>query len=459
MNLTDANLDILRTAMQTLTAGFDGLPPSTAHLHTDQSADILSRAARRLHNNYPYHHPLYVGQMLKPPHPIAQLAYALAMNLNPNNHALDGGRESSQMEKEAVAAIAQMFGWTDFMGHLCGGGTMANFEALWVSRELNQSSGKMAVLASSQSHYTHSRLSQVLQMPYRSVEVDKIGNMDMAALERELEKGDVGLVVATLGSTLAGTVDPLPDILALRERYGFRLHVDTAYGGYFMLTANLDPAVRMAYDAIRDADSVVVDPHKHGLQPYGCGCVLFKDPSVGRIYQHDSPYTYFSSEELHLGEITLECSRAGASAVALWCTHEAFPLTPEGEFAASLTQCRQAAMTFYQWLHDSARFTPLFGPQLDIVCWAVDAPSASEASKRANQVFDQAAKHDLHLAVASVPKSMCSALQCIDDWDQDSVSVLRACVMKPEHLDYLDVITRRLDKATVEVLENDLPGT
>src|SRR6185436_2957634 len=68
--------------------------------------------------------------------------------------------------------------------------------------------------------------------------------------------------------------------------------------------------------AIAECDSVVVDPHKHGLQPYGCGAVLFADPGVGRLYSHDSPYTYFTSDELHLGEISLECSRAGAAAAA-----------------------------------------------------------------------------------------------------------------------------------------------
>ena len=46
--------------------------------------------------------------------------------------------------------------------------------------------------------------------------------------------------------------------------------------------------------------------------------MLFRDPAVGSLYKHDSPYTYFSSQDLHLGEISLECSRAGASAVALW---------------------------------------------------------------------------------------------------------------------------------------------
>ena len=99
-------------------------------------AAVLEETARRLGDNYPYFHPLYAGQMLKPPHPVARAAYALAMTINPNNHARDGGRASSAMEIEAVAEIAGMFGWTEYLGHLTSGGTMANLEALWVAGQM-----------------------------------------------------------------------------------------------------------------------------------------------------------------------------------------------------------------------------------------------------------------------------------------------------------------------------------
>ena len=71
------------------------------------------------------------------------------------------------------------------------------------------------------------------------------------------------------------------------------------------------------FAAIAECDSAVVDPHEHSLQPYGCGAVLFRDPAVAGHYLHDSPYTYFTSDELHLGEISLECSRAGPATAAL----------------------------------------------------------------------------------------------------------------------------------------------
>ncbi|MBW2256096.1 MAG: aminotransferase class V-fold PLP-dependent enzyme, partial [Deltaproteobacteria bacterium] len=302
------------------------------------------------------------------------------------------------------------------------------------------------VAASAQAHYTHSRLSAVLGVPFREVAVDVRGRMDLDALERVVSGGEVGTVVATLGTTAAGAIDPLPELIALRERYGFRLHVDAAYGGYFTLAGTLDPEARAAFDQIEEADSIVVDPHKHGLQPYGCGCVLFRDPAVGRFYRHDSPYTYFSSEALHLGEISLECSRPGAAAVALWTTLQVLPLEPGGAFAEGLEACREAALALHGGLDE--RFAPLFPPELDIVVWAVRASSASEASARARAIFEAAAQRDLHLAVATFPRAMVEPVAPVEVWDAEEIACLRVCAMKPEHQEWIPEILSRLDAAT-----------
>src|SRR5579863_4559173 len=358
---------LLSRSLERLHAEFAGLPAFETELAGANDAarmtEVLDEVTHRLADNYPYFHPYYAGQMLKPPHPVARAAYALAMTINPNNHALDGGRASSAMEIEAVAEIARMFGWTKFLGHLTSSGTIANLEALWVAGELHEgpgTRGRMRVLASDQAHYTHSRISHVLKLRFDSVPADGRGRMRLDALEDELKKGDVGTVVATLGTTAIGAVDPLDGILELRERYGFRLHVDAAYGGYFRLIRNeLGEEARRAFELIERADSIVVDPHKHGLQPYGCGCVLFRDPAVGRLYKHDSPYTYFSSAELHLGEISLECSRPGAAAAALWATQQLLPLTPGGAFARGLAQGRAAALELHRRLSQDAAAKPL----------------------------------------------------------------------------------------------------
>ncbi len=449
MELEKEGLSLLREALERMEAGFSQLPDVENQGDFAQMREVLLETADRLQDNYPYFHPFYAGQMLKPPHPVARLAYMLAMWVNPNNHALDGGRASSKMEKEAVAEIARMFGWETHLGHLAGGGTMANLEALWVSGRLNP--GKK-VVASSQAHYTHSRISDVLKLPFESIPGDARSRMDANALEDCLRRGGVGTVVATIGTTGAGAVDPLPDILSLRDKYGFRLHADAAYGGYYVLVDNLEREAAETYRRLGEADSIVIDPHKHGLQPYGCGCVLFKDPAVGRLYKHDSPYTYFSSSDLHLGEISLECSRAGASAVALWATQRLLPMTRGGEFAQGLTRCRNAALGLYGRLRADARFLTMFEPELDIVVFAPRATTASGVSRLSRQLFNAAAERDLHLALFSYPTVSLREVWKGVALEAETAVCLRSCLMKPEHYEWLDPLWHLLSESMDSVL-------
>ncbi|MBW2563203.1 MAG: aspartate aminotransferase family protein [Deltaproteobacteria bacterium] len=446
--LETKSLSILYEALECLDKGFNDLPDRDIDVDMSGLRAVMLKVADKMHDNYPYHHPLYAGQMLKPPHSIARLAYMLALWINPNNHALDGGRASSAMEKEAVADIAKMFGWETHLGHLSGGGTMANMEALWVAGRLNP--GKK-IVASEQAHYTHNRLSEVLHLPFQSIPCDSKARMDLNALKDVLKHGDVGTVVATMGTTATGSVDPLPEILELKAKYDFRLHADAAYGGYFILAENLDVKARTAFDRICEVDSIVIDPHKHGLQPYGCGCVLFKDPSVGKFYKHDSPYTYFSSAKLHLGEISLECSRAGASAVALWATMRMFPVICGGKFAQDLENGRKAAIALFKKIQADSRFLTAFPPELDIVIWAPLAGKASEISDRSKEIFEAAARQNLHLAVVTFPKTLLEQTWDID-WDQEQVACLRSCLMKTEHLEWIDHIWQVLDQVAQKKL-------
>ncbi len=445
------SLAVLDEALPLLAQGFSALPDcATPPVDHAAMLGVLEETARRMQKNYPYFHPLYAGQMLKPPHPIARAAYALATWVNPNNHALDGGRASSQMEIEAIGELAKMFGWPAHLGHLSSGGTFANLEALWVAGQL--APGK-TILASEQAHYTHHRICGVLQLPFEAVAVDARGGISLEALKGRLAHGDVGTVVVTLGTTGLGALDSLPQIIRLRDTFDFRVHVDAAYGGYFKLAENLSAEATEVYAALDEVDSIVIDPHKHGLQPYGCGCVLFRDPSVGRFYKHDSPYTYFTSDELHLGEISLECSRAGASAVALWATQRLLPLVAGGEFANMLETCRAAAVELHRRLCASEFFIAPIEPQLDIVVWAVQGRTAEESSARARAVFDAAARKDLHLALIQLSREFFPAdtwLISPDSQATTHITCLRSVLMKPEHLTWIDAIWDRLLAATEE---------
>lgn len=442
--INTAELELLRRALETLDAGFAELPDFTPEVDIAGVGTVLEKVAERMRDNYPYFHPLYAGQMLKPPHPVARLAYALSLWINPNNHALDGGRASSAMEKECIRKLGALYGWEQPLGHLAGGGTMANLEALWVAGQLHRG---RKIVASSQAHYTFERVSRVLGLPFTAVDVDASGRMDLEALDSMLARGDVGTVVATIGTTGLGAVDPLGEIIEIGQRHGARVHADAAYGGYFGLASGLDTDTRAAFDRLGEADSIVVDPHKHGLQPYGCGCILFRDPSVARFYTHGSPYTYFTSADLHLGEISLECSRPGASAVALWATLELFPLEPGGRFAGWLDDCLFAARDFHRRLAASRDFEPLLTPELDIVVYAAAASDSATASRRARAVFDAAAERQLHLALIELPFEFVAEHVPGIERSSDTVTCLRSVLMKPEQRDWVGRIVEILEEA------------
>lgn len=410
-------------------------------------AEAFQRLTERLHDNYPFGHPHYVGQMLKPPHPAAVLGYVTAMLINPNNHALDGGPATARMERDVVARLATMFGFTQHLGHLTSSGTIANLEALWAARETHP--GK-AIAFSADAHYTHSRMCQVLGVEGIPVRTDAVGRMDLDDLERVLSTGQVGTVVATLGTTGLGALDPLPEIVTLARAHGVRVHVDTAYGGFFALIADDSPdgVAQAPYAAIADVDSVVVDPHKHGLQPYGCGAVLFADPSIGRFYVHDSPYTYFSSDEMHLGEISLECSRAGAAAAALWLTLEVIPLTDDG-LGRALRANRRGALEWARLLGESDALTAYQPPELDIVAYFPTRPSMSAIDSASARLFRDAAAlppaEQIHLATYTVTGDGLAARGHRLDQDADVARIVRSTVMKPESADAIGAIHARLE--------------
>jgi glutamate/tyrosine decarboxylase-like PLP-dependent enzyme len=218
--------------------------------------------------------------------------------------------------------------------------------------------------------------------------------MDVDALSKRLKCGDVGTVVVTMGATATGSVDALPDILALRDTYGFRV--------------------------------------------------------LGKLYKHDSPYTYFSSSELHLGEISLECSRPGAAAAALWATQKLLPLEKGGDFAQGLERCRKAALRLHDQLQQDTQFLAAFSPELDIVVWVPRGEGVGEISARSRAIFAAAASRGLHLALAELPVKFFQGLSFGRPAAQQTVTALRSVLMKPEHLDWMDRIWVILQAAAAE---------
>lgn len=426
-------------ANQEWAAGFGPFAPHPSlEISDERFGTAFAEFTERLADNYPFFHPRYAGQMLKPPHPAAVAGYLAAMLINPNNHALDGGPATARMEREVTAQLAAMFGFGTHLGHLTTSGTIANLEALFVARELHPGRG---VAFSADAHYTHSRMCGLLGIEGHPVPVDRAGRMDLDALDDLLRGGRVGTVVLTAGTTGLGAIDPVHAALGLCRRHGARIHVDAAYGGFFTILAQDHATERelrlpaAPWRAIAECDSVVVDPHKHGLQPYGCGAVLFRDPGVARFYLHDSPYTYFTSADLHLGEISLECSRPGAAAAALWLTFRLLPPTPDG-LGQVLAAGRRAALAWAALIGKSSVLDLYQDPELDIVSYfPVTGPAALSRIDLASERILQAGMTSPDPVFLSTLKAGAGAFRARHPSvieDATGARILRSVLMKPE---------------------------
>ena len=263
------------------------LPLGTAledrHEPTDDERAALAELAERLRNTYPYPDPRYAGQMLKPPRrgrvggvrdgDAAQPEQPRARRRpGDGRDGARGGRRSSP----------RCSGCRTHLGHLTASGTIANLEALWVARELHPD--RVDRLGRERPLHARARVRRPRRPP-----------RDRAAGRARPDRPRRARGAAARAATSAPswrrwarprwarstTSRAIADLCA---EHGARLHVDAAYGGFFALIADGgEPggAPRAPFAAIARADSVVVDPHKHGLQPYGCGCVLFADPGVG----------------------------------------------------------------------------------------------------------------------------------------------------------------------------------
>ncbi|KAJ7767800.1 pyridoxal phosphate-dependent transferase [Mycena metata] len=193
-------------------------------------------------------------------------------------------------------------------------------------------------------------------------------------------------VVAIMGSTEHGAVDPLSAVLALREKYqalglSFLVHADAAWGGYFatltipdpdpaaaaVLTANeFVPALAlMEYTKrelgyLRHADSVTVDPHKTGYIPYPAGGLCYRDGRLRFLVTWSSPYLNTDGGGVEaMGVYGVEGSKPGAAACATWLSHRVIGLHANG-YGRLLGEAMFTSVKMYsQWATMSLRSSSL----------------------------------------------------------------------------------------------------
>lgn len=369
--------------------------------------DELEAFLKRSDKNFPYFHPRYIAQMLKDPSIPTILGYLSFMLSNPNNHAYEGGPVTTEMEMEVVDMLLKFIGFKEGWGHLTSGGSLANLEALWIARDFYPEG---TVYFSEVSHYSWKRICKILKIDkFKEIPVDKNFRIDISILEDEFKTNPPLFVMANLGSTGTGSVDDIESILELKKKYNFHLHIDAAYGGFIksVLTDENDNIIPFAgikdlsefvykqFLCLQHADSITIDPHKHGLISYGAGAILFKEERYREVVLNTAPYTYHKTDKPNIGMFSLEGSRPGAMAAACYLTYKVLPLNKTG-VGKIISNSLAASKKLNFLISNSERFKNLNYPDLDINCFYKDS-----STKKISDVNKQTVECYKRLSVES----------------------------------------------------------
>ncbi|MFF4758975.1 pyridoxal phosphate-dependent decarboxylase family protein [Streptomyces sp. NPDC001292] len=280
----------------------DVLAPRIERIDLDRPLNDTTAALDELEEVYLqdavyFHHPRYLAHLNCPVVIPAVLGEAVLSAVNSSLDTWDQSAGGTLIERKLIDWTAARIGLgTDADGVFTSGGTQSNLQALLLAREEAASGAlsELRILTSEASHFSVRKSARLLGLGPESVvcvPVDHDKRMQTLALAHELERcrrdGLVPMaVVATAGTTDFGSIDPLPEIAGLCERFGTWLHVDAAYGGGLLVS----PTRRELLAGIARADSVTVDYHKSFFQPVSSSAVLVRDASVLRHATYHADY-------------------------------------------------------------------------------------------------------------------------------------------------------------------------
>ncbi|WP_347313424.1 pyridoxal phosphate-dependent decarboxylase family protein [Defluviimonas sp. SAOS-178_SWC] len=275
-----------------------------------------------------------------------------------------------------------------------------------------------AILVPATAHYSWVKAATLLGLGTRSVRpipVDLDGRMVVSELARELnacleEERPVVQVVAVIGSTEESAVDPLTDILALRDQFAgrgltFALHADAAWGGYFASTLRqpaknkltpdgeetglddtpeeaLSDHVRDQFAVLHHADTITVDPHKSGYVPYPAGALCYRNRDMIFQIALTSPVVFHDGEAPTVGVYGIEGSKPGAAAVGVMLSHITVPPNKLG-YGRLLGRCVFNSKRYY------AALTTLAKPDDDFIVVPLQRLPAEKDEKTATEIEAQ----------------------------------------------------------------------
>ncbi len=287
-----------------------------------------------------------------------------------------------QIEQSVTEWLCSLMGLpAGALGLLTSGGSLSNFSAIVAARHdrLGEEFHDGVLYYSEETHYCVAKAARLAGFPRRSLRelpTDDRFRLRPETLEAAIREDRARglrpfLVVANVGTTNTGAIDPLPPLRAIADANGLWLHADAAYGGFFRLAPGGEELLR----GVEDCDSITLDPHKGLFMPYGIGALVVRDgAALVRAHRESADYVQDVSRHGSLGfaDLSPELSR-DFRGLRVWLPVQLHGLQAfRGQLAEKLALARWA----YEQLAADPHFDLLDEPQLSVVAFRLRAPEA-----------------------------------------------------------------------------------
>ena len=277
-----------------------------------EAVEFVAANLRRYQVHTP--HPRYFGLFNPAPTTMGIAADALVAAFNPQMAAWSHNPFAAEAELHLVRAFGTRFGYAETDGTFCSGGAEANHTAVlaaltdahpeFASGGVRALPAQPVLYISTEGHHSikkAARLSGLGTDAVREIAVDEKLKMSCAALAAQIERDRAAgyapcMIVATLGTTNSGVLDPIAELAGIAAQHGLWLHADAAWGGAAALVDELRPLL----EGIERADSITFDAHKWLSVPMGAGLFLTRHADIlTRTFRVENAYMPRAVETEH----------------------------------------------------------------------------------------------------------------------------------------------------------------
>ncbi|CAN5914689.1 pyridoxal-dependent decarboxylase [soil metagenome] len=335
-------------------------------------------------------HPAFLGYFGSTSNGPALLGEVLAAALNVSAMTWKTSPAATELETLVLAWIRDLVGLpAEMFGIVYDTASVAVLHALAAARETacpgvreRGVAGRddvpvMRVYASEQAHSSVDKAMVMLGLGEDNVvriACDADYRMEVSALRRAMDQ-DVALgyrpmaVIATVGTTSSGSVDPVARIAEVCSEYGAWLHVDAAYGG----AMGALPEARWVTSGCERANSIVVNPHKWLFVPLDFSTLYVRDPELLRVVfantaeylRGDASVSGGGTDVVNYMDYGIQLGRR-FRALKAWIVLRAFGR--EGIAARIREHCRLARV-FASWIDAAPSFELVAPVVMAVVCF------------------------------------------------------------------------------------------